>query len=83
MTQRDAAFQVTVLDIPGPNRALASLARVLCREAGMRDCRESYLGLMRATEREPWHLANHSGMGGSSPLGPFEIVTLLSVQRRH
>ena len=58
-TQRDVAFQVTILDVPGPNRALASLAQGLRREAGMRDSREPYLGLMRATERECWHLANH------------------------
>ena len=49
----------------------------------MRACRESYLGLMRATETEPWHLANHCGLGGSSPLGVFEIEKLLSSQGRH
>ena len=47
--QREAAFQVTILDAPGPNWGLASLARGLCRQSEMHACRESYLGL-RATE---------------------------------
>ena len=82
-SQRDAAFQVAVLDASGPNRALAPLTWGLSRETGMCDCRESYLWLMRPTERENLHLANQWGWVESSPLVVFEIEKLLSAQGRH
>ena len=54
----DPAFQVTVLDVFGLNQGQASLALQLCGEAGIADCMKFYLALMRATEREFWHLVN-------------------------
>ena len=68
-TQRDPGFQVTVLDAFGSNQGQASLALRLCRQADIPDCMKTYLGLMRATERESWHLVNQWRLGGSDTLG--------------